>query len=348
LVCHRLTRRLPVVSCRGRTLGFSFLALIAGSVVVPGPALADDSAAAEQLFLDAKTLAEAEQWAEACPKFQASLDLDRTLGTLLNLADCNEKIDKVASAWSQFGEAAQWAERDGDDRQKFATDRQLVLEPRLPRLTITVNNPVTTLSVFRDETMVEPAAFGVAIPVDPGAHAVVVKRGAEVLDRRDMRVAEATAAETVLDLAAIDAAHPAAPPPEAVQRTVFKVEAPPQPDYWNGQRVVGLIAGSAGLLGLVHFGVMEGVAASNNSALVDEGKCSDGNCTPDGAARAEDAESLAEAGQWVGVVSGVVFLVGATLFLTAPSPTEGPARAEAWVAPFFGPEGGGLALRGRM
>lgn len=339
---RRLSSRHPGRSVVGWLLGAT-LATTAAS-----PAHADDSAAAEQLFLDAKALAEAEQWAEACPKFQASLDLDRTLGTLLNLADCNERIGKVASAWSQFGEAAQWAAREGDERQQFATDRQTALEPRLSRLTITVHNPVSTLSVFRDETVVEAAAFGTAIPVDPGAHVIVVKRGTEALDRRDVSLPEAAAEEVVLDLAAIDAANPLVVPPPAapaVQSTVTK-EAPPQVDYWNGQRVAGLIVGSVGILGLVHFGLFEGLAASNYGRLDDDGLCSDGHCTPEGTETAEDAETLAEVGQWVGIASGVVFLVGATLFFTAPSPTEGEAAA--WIAPYAGPEGGGLQLRGRM
>ena len=45
-------------------------------------------AAAETLFREGKALGTDGKIAEACPKFEASLELDRSLGTLLNLADC--------------------------------------------------------------------------------------------------------------------------------------------------------------------------------------------------------------------------------------------------------------------
>ncbi|MEJ7735736.1 MAG: hypothetical protein WKG00_41925, partial [Polyangiaceae bacterium] len=60
-------------------------------------ARADDRASAQALFDAGKLLVADGKYAEACPKFEASFTLDRTLGTLLNLADCHEKVGKVAT-----------------------------------------------------------------------------------------------------------------------------------------------------------------------------------------------------------------------------------------------------------
>jgi uncharacterized protein HemY len=66
---------------------------------------ADSSALAEQLFNQARDLVKANKWAEACPKFEASLRYDPVLGTRLNLANCYEHVGKLASAWGLYRES---------------------------------------------------------------------------------------------------------------------------------------------------------------------------------------------------------------------------------------------------
>ena len=74
---------------------------------------------------------------EACPKLEAARKLYTSAGIFLNLADCHEKIGRVASAWTEFGEAAAVAKRTNrDDDAEEATRRQAALEPSLPRLTL--------------------------------------------------------------------------------------------------------------------------------------------------------------------------------------------------------------------
>src|SRR4051795_11986152 len=101
-----------------RTLPCSLVAALA--LTLAAPARAGDSAAAEALFQQAKMLTEQQRYDEACPKFAASYKLDKTLGTLLNLADCEEHIDHVASAWAHWGEAVELAQKTGDKRDSFA------------------------------------------------------------------------------------------------------------------------------------------------------------------------------------------------------------------------------------
>ena len=67
----------------------------------PAPAMADtrDPAAAEALFEAGRQAATRGDWTTACPKFAESQRLDPAPGTLLNLADCEEHLGHLASAW---------------------------------------------------------------------------------------------------------------------------------------------------------------------------------------------------------------------------------------------------------
>jgi hypothetical protein len=107
----------------------------------------------------------------ACPKFEASLKLDPGLGAILNLADCYEKNGQTASAWAEFREASAAARASGSkDREDLARQRAAALEPKLSRLTIVVGKQ--SAQVTRDGTSVDSAAFGTAMPVDPGKHVI--------------------------------------------------------------------------------------------------------------------------------------------------------------------------------
>src|SRR5690349_12619904 len=120
----------------------AFLCMLALSFIGPRLRADDNAAAADQLYKEARALAQKGKHAEACPKFEASYKLDRALGTLLNLADCHEHVGKVASAWAEWNEAIDMAKRANDDkREKFATKRRNEIEPKLPRLAVEVTNP---------------------------------------------------------------------------------------------------------------------------------------------------------------------------------------------------------------
>lgn len=132
-------------------------------------------AMAEQLFVQGRQLMADGDFAAACPKFAASLELDATLGTRLNLARCYEKLGKLTSAWARYRGSAELAAKVGDERRAdYARDRARALEPRLPRLVIKVPalDGVTGFRVTRNGVPVDPALFHDAIFVDPGMHRV--------------------------------------------------------------------------------------------------------------------------------------------------------------------------------
>jgi hypothetical protein len=154
--------------------GLVVLIALAMASLSPRPARAQvDKAAAEELFREGRRLAKEGKFAEACTKFEGSQALDPATGTLLNLADCYEKIGRSASAWAAFKEVAELSRVEGNaKRADLASERARALEPRLSRLTINVPaaSRVPGLVVLRDGRPLPEAVYGLSMPLDPGKH----------------------------------------------------------------------------------------------------------------------------------------------------------------------------------
>ncbi|MCC6903070.1 MAG: hypothetical protein IT377_29135 [Polyangiaceae bacterium] len=326
------------------------------SLVTSAASAQGDAAAAEQLYKEGKALAKKGDYAAACPKLEASYRLDKGLGTLVNLADCHERVGKLASAWAEWNEAHDLAKRDKDEvRAKFAAERRDKIEPKLPKLQINVKNPVDSLAVYRGDSKIEAATYGSALAVDPGEVVVSVRRGEQVLKSETVTTKASQTASVELDLAALDAEFPppkVAPPPATTAPTPAPAPPPPRPPPPSGsQKTIGFVVGGVGVVALITAGVLEGMALSKKSKADEPDQCVNGYCSPNGFQTVEDAKDLATIGQWVGIGGVLLTAVGATLVFTAPSSAETrqakrPVRVHAggWVAP----GGGGLSLVGRM
>jgi hypothetical protein len=128
---------------------------------------------AQALFDEARRLMDKKRYGEACPKLAESQRLDPGGGTLLNLAICHEKEGKLATAKNDYDEALAVAVKDGrKDRQLIARERLAAVEKSVPRLSVVVplSSDTEDLEVKLDGLVLHRAAWGVATPVDPGAH----------------------------------------------------------------------------------------------------------------------------------------------------------------------------------
>src|SRR3989442_3789140 len=88
-----------------------------------GVAAADSSEEeADALFQKGRAKEKAGDTAEACRLYQQALDKNpNAVGTILNVALCNEKADKVASAYKKFKDARNRArEQNLTEHQKAA------------------------------------------------------------------------------------------------------------------------------------------------------------------------------------------------------------------------------------
>lgn len=323
-------------------------AAVAGASLVlfaPSAAFAGNEAAAEALFVEAQKLVKEKKYAEACPKFAESNRLDRGAGTLIHLADCYEKNKQTASAWATYKEAASAAQALGRaDWQKLATQRSNALEPKLAKLTIRVPDPVEKLEVTKDGAPYAQASWGVALPVDVGAHTVeasapgykpfktiasVSKDG----EKLDVVVPKLEAApKEVADAPKPEPQKPAPPP---------KTEE----DDGGGQRALGFIVGGVGVAGLAVGGITGLMAMSKNDEAKDK-------CPTEGACASKEGVDANDSAKSLGLVSTIAFgagaalvVGGAVLIFTAPKASSKEA-ARVRVAPTAAANGGGLLVTG--
>jgi len=274
----------------------------------------ESRAAAEALFNQGRELMTAGKYTEACPKFEASQQLDPGLGTMLNLAECYEKTGRTASAWAEYREAIPLARAAGSKpRLDLATERAQALQERLSTLTIRAmsgDDGDAHLEIRRDGVAVQRAELGAPIPVDPGEHVIEAAAPGRKPWASKVQVAgdAAKVSVEVPPLRATDGA-PAPTDPSPVTTTPANTASPSDRRPGSAQRVTGLVLGSAGVVG-VGLGAFFGLQASSKWSDA-KGECSD---YPYGcSAHAADLRSSAHSS---GTLSTVAFVAGGALLAT--------------------------------
>lgn len=284
-----------------------------------------DRAAARALFDQARSLVAAGKHAEACPKLEESQRLDPGMGTLFNLADCYEKIGRTASAWTMFLEVASQARGAAQaEKEKVARERATALEPKLSRLAVMVpqSSQVQGLEVRRDGSSLGKAMWNTALPVDPGSHKIEVSAPGKKSWTGSVQVTAQNASSSIEVPALVDdTAHAdkASPPPSPTPPVDSAVDSSADSTKdGSTQRLLGLVAGGVGVVGLGASMVI-GLGAKKK---VDDASpyCSATVCSDlRGVELRDDARSQANIATVVGVIGGVALAGGAVLYLTAPS-----------------------------
>ncbi len=121
-------------------------------------------------------LAAAQGADDPCAKLEQAHKDKPSSGTLLELADCHEQNGKPAKAMAEFGEAAELAHKERRwDREKTATQKKKAVEPKLPKVTLSVAADamaVEGLVITLDGKPVDKSVWGTGIPVEAGEHSV--------------------------------------------------------------------------------------------------------------------------------------------------------------------------------
>jgi hypothetical protein len=316
---------------------------------VAAPASAQDQAApAESLFDEGRKLLAVGRYPEACAKLAESEKLDPAVGTLLNLGECYEKMGKIATAWAVYKQATAMAHGKQPAREKIAAARTAVLEPTVPRLSISVPHAVPGLEVSRDGLSIGQAEWSGPIPsevtIDPGEHQiVVVAPGRKPWTTKVTLVANgANTAVEVPELEADELAERAPLKPSSGER-VRSLEVVNTHDR-NVQRAIGAAMGGAGLVSLI-VGIPFGARAISLNKTA-AGECPTNNtCSTQGASDSQSAVSNAlTSSVFISIGAGVI-VGGAIVYFTAPKPKREPGAAMQLV-PDFSRNGGGLHVIG--
>lgn len=299
---------------------------------------------AEALFVDAKRLMAAGDFAAACPKLAESNRLDPGSGTLTALAVCHESWGKTATAWAEFIQVAFEARRTGrTDRERFAQQHVAALEPKLSKLTIVVEAPTDSLpglEVRRDGIRIGAPAWGMAAPLDPGEHTLVVtangkKTWSTAVTIRRPAVVEKVSVPPLEDLLV----EGPGPSPESSRARMEDGDAERSSRAAHGasgagertaarasaggpQRAAGIVIGALGLAS-AGVGSYFGARALSKSNQANQ-RCSPGSCTDPGAVTLNhDARTAAVVADVAFGGALVAVGLGAVLYLTAPTGPPG-------------------------
>lgn len=305
------------------------------------PRDAGAAAAAQKLFEEGRALMIEGRSAEACPKLAASQRLDPGAGTLLNLGECYEKTDKLASAWATYREAETLAQRSGQrERATHCAARARALSEKLSDLTILgppslKSSPIQGLTIRRNGDAVPEVALGTAVPVDGGTHVVEVSAPGYRTWKGEVQI-KASGDHSRLQIPDLvkqpDASGPARTNPSMPPSHAEEPSSVPRTLGW-----VAVGVGSAGVVTGLVFGA---IANSKNNEANSNGHCNDVDCDADGISLTRDAKNAARIATIASVAGAAIAVTGVVLVLTAPSSPATTARTSAALRM----RDGGLAL----
>lgn len=130
-------------------------------------------AAARAAFVEGVHRYEAGDYVGARDKFAEAWALVPLAAVRWNLARCEEKLGRTATAWGLYQATAVDALAEGKPKiEAQASEAAALLDPKVPRLTVAVT-PSGAIAKIDGESV----PVGVAQRVDPGAHVVTAHLG---------------------------------------------------------------------------------------------------------------------------------------------------------------------------
>ncbi len=321
------------------------LALLLACALGSPAAAQSSAAAAEALFEKGLSAMQAGRFDEACPALAESYRLDPRPGGLFTLAECENKAGRVATAAAHYQDYLRLVEKLSAQqrgaqkaREKVSREQLAALEPRVPKLTISVaEGTPEDAKIFLGKLELGRPSLGTALPIDPGKHLVRLELSGRAPSELELTLAEGETKSVELSLAQ-PTSEEAAPP----ARSVPTSEAPPSGDGSSGLTPLALVVGGVGVAGLVVGGVTGALVFAQKST-VDE-NCVGNVCNQEGLDATETASTFGLVSTVGFVAGGALVATGVVLLLVDGSSDTQEAAKSYQLAPYASPEGAGLGF----
>lgn len=335
------------------TCGSDRAGLVAALVALLALAPPAHASPADDAFKQGRDLMKAGKYAEACAAFGESQKLDPSLGTQFNIAQCEEKTGKLASALKIYRDLVQY-DTNGV-RKAAASDLAAKLEPRVPKLQLQLSAKPAGTVITLDGVECGACLTGNA-PVDFGTIAIAVKAPGFAPATAKATIAEESKVIVVqvkLEPIARPTGKPVVTPPPVVTPVVtptpgpspdplVRTDAPPR----SKRKLAAVItlAGGGAFLGT---GIVLGVMA--RSRWQDAKDVCGGSTTCANDSDTQYAQDLGDSARTRANVSTVMFVAGglaaaAGVYLWVTTPKEHALTVSASAAP----GSAGVVLGGRF
>jgi hypothetical protein len=267
---------------------------------------------ARELWHEGDELQKAGRFADALEKYQGAQKLVAAPTNLVRIAQCEAAIGELVEAAETYRLAHRMplppdAPAALLKAQVQAQEELTQVEPRVPKLTLAITPPhPEQIEIVVDGRALNAVVAGEPIPLDPGAHRVLVRASGYRTFHRNIRLDDAEA--KVLDVKLRTEAE--GPEREA---------APSEGSAASPQRTIGLVVGGVGVVAVVVGSVLGVVAKSTYGDATKY--CPSGPTSPCYAqGLAEDGTAHGQAtGSTVAFVAASALLAGgAALYFTAP------------------------------
>ncbi len=288
---------------------------------------------ASRLFREGRAAMNAGDYETAADKLFKSHKADPSPGTLLNLAICEEKLGRLLRARKYVrGVLADLPE--DDPRRPVAEEQAKAIDAKLPRLTVRLAaSAKSDVSVELNGKKLGSGDLGKPIPLDPGAHTVVVS-SPEGVETHVVEMGEGERKEFVFQ----PPGSPGSSKPQE-QKPIATTEA----DTGSGPSGWGYVLLGVGVVGVAAGGYLWYDLDKKQAKVYDN--C-DGSkqCNDAGLAAAADGRKLVpfHTGAWI---AGAAGLVGGTIVLLATGGSSEPAT-QVGAAPL--PGGATVGVSGRF
>lgn len=278
-----------------------------------------DSARAEELFrLGRKASARGDHQA-ACESYRESFRLESALGTLLNIAVCEEALGELASAWEHYQRVLP-ALPEGDSRLALTRDRLEALDRRLPRVTVLLmagDRDTTRIAIGAVEHAV--SSLGGPLRVDPGQHELRVLAAGHEPRSYPFQIGEGEQRTLAVEPGVLLAPPPAAEGVATPAQAASSAPPPPRDDSGRLQRTFGWAALAVGGAGLAASAVAFGLVIDRKLTVDDH--CPDRECDAVG----DDAAKSGRTFTYVSLISlaGGALATAGGLYLLWTAPSDG-------------------------